>query len=310
MIACVGDLCVDIVSRVPGPIRPGSDVFAATRVATGGAAANVAMWLARSGVPVTLLSRIGDDLWGRWLVEKLHKEGVSLHLITDETRPTCIIQALVEPDGRRTFVSSRGACLGWRMTDLDVVGPALSAAEWLYLSGYTFFDEAGRMVARAILERARASGVKVAIDPASWGPLSDLGAEAFWNLAAGADVLLPNREEGEVLTGEKEPEAMARALARRVSLVVLKLDAEGSLACTTAGEMIYHPAPAMEVQDSTGAGDAFAAGFLARWRAGAPLKDALAAGTAWAGRALHRASAGNELLSATFQDRSGSAVGL
>jgi sugar/nucleoside kinase (ribokinase family) len=286
MIACLGDLCVDIVSRVPGPIRPGSDVFAETRLAVGGAAANVAVWLARSGVPVTLISRVGDDQWGRWLAEEVRQEGVSLHLITDEARPTCVIQVLVEPDGRRTFVSSRGACLGWRMADLDTALPIISAAEWLYLSGYTFFDEAGRAVARAALGNAKASGVKVALDPASWGPLSDLGAEAFWNLAAGADVLLPNREEGEVLTGEKEPRAMARALARRVPLVILKMDAEGSLACTSAGEVVYHPAPAVAARDSTGAGDAFAAGFLARWNAGASLKDALAAGTALADRHL------------------------
>ncbi len=296
MIACLGDLCVDIVSRVPGSMRPGSDVFAETRFSVGGAAANVALWLARSSVPVTLISRVGDDLWGRWLAEEICKEGVSLHLITDEVRPTCVIQVLVEPDGRRTFVSSRGACLGWRMADLDAARSVLSAVEWLYLSGYTFFDEAGRTVARAALEDAKASGVKVAIDPASWGPLSDLGAEAFWALASGADVLLPNREEGEVLTGNKEPEAMARALARRVPLVVLKMDAEGSLACTSAGEIVHHPAIAVDVQDSTGAGDAFAAGFLARWSAGAPLQDALAAGTALAARALHRAGTSNKTL--------------
>ncbi|MCC7353927.1 MAG: hypothetical protein IT330_09235 [Anaerolineae bacterium] len=286
MIVCLGDLCVDIVSRVPGPLRPGSDVFAETRLAVGGAAANVALWLARSGVPVTLVSRVGNDLWGRWLAEELQKEGVTLHLAIDESRPTCVIQVLVEPGGRRTFVSARGACLGWRQEDLMAVEPLLSSADLLYLSGYTFFDEAGRAVARAALARAKAYGVRVAIDPASWGPLSDVGAEAFWELAAGADVLLPNREEGEALTGEREPEAIARALARRVSLVVLKLDAEGSLACTEEGVVVRYPAPALEVQDSTGAGDAFAAGFLARWCASAPLTEALGAGTSLAARAL------------------------
>ena len=99
MIVVLGDIAIDIVSLLQRPLIRGSDAAAEVRVMPGGSGANVAVWLARLGQPVTFIGRIGDDLFGRWLADDLAREGVLPALVVDRQRRTGMIQVLVEPDG-------------------------------------------------------------------------------------------------------------------------------------------------------------------------------------------------------------------
>jgi sugar/nucleoside kinase (ribokinase family) len=99
----LGDIAVDIVSTLRAPLARGSDAPAEIRLMPGGSGANVAVWLARLGRPVTFIGRIGDDMFGRWLRDDLEAEGVTPALVVDHTRRTGVIQVLVEPDGERTM---------------------------------------------------------------------------------------------------------------------------------------------------------------------------------------------------------------
>jgi len=265
MIVVVGDIAVDIVSTLRTPLVRGSDAPAEISLMPGGSGANVAVWLARLGQRATFVGRIGDDLFGRWLHDDLVAEGVAPALVVDNTRRTGIIQVLVEPDGERTMAPDRGANAAW--TPDEISEALIAGADLLHVVGYVLLERASQPGALAAMTYARKHGVPVSLDPSSHAPLLSLGADAFWDLVGGVDVLLPNRHEAQALSGSPEPEAALRALRRHAGTVVIKLDREGCI--VSEGDRVERiPAPAVQVVNATGAGDAFDAGFLAAWRLG------------------------------------------
>jgi sugar/nucleoside kinase (ribokinase family) len=160
----------------------------------------------------------------------------------------------------------------------------------LHLSGYALLDPGPRPAARAALAAAAAAGCTVSVDPASTGPLRAYGADRWLADTAGATLLLPNAEEALLLTGCRGPEEAARALAGRHAVVAVSLGADGAL-WASGGELLHRPAHPARVLDTTGAGDAFAAGLLAAWLAGRPPAEALEAGLGLAAGVVGRAGA-------------------
>jgi sugar/nucleoside kinase (ribokinase family) len=195
----------------------------------------------------------------------------------------------VEPTGERTMLPDRGANAALAPADLPV--EELRSATHLHLSGYTLLDPGSRAAGLVALEHAREAGLSVSVDPASAAPLEAAGARAFLDWVASADVLLPNLEEAVVLTGARDPEAAAWALARDGREVVITLGAGGAL--WSDGEQVVRAAAAAAPApiDSTGAGDAFTAGWLAARLDGAEPAEALAAANELAARALGGAGA-------------------
>jgi sugar/nucleoside kinase (ribokinase family) len=187
------------------------------------------------------------------------------------------------------MLPDRGANAALTPADLPV--EELRAATHLHLSGYTLLDPGSRAAGLVALEHAREAGLSVSVDPASAAPIEATGPRAFLDWVASADVLLPNFEEAVVLTGAREPEAAAWALARDGRDVVITLGADGAL--WSDGEQALR-APAAEAPapvDSTGAGDAFTAGWLAARLDGAEPREALAAANALAASTLREAGA-------------------
>jgi ribokinase len=280
-IVVVGDVMTDVVAALSGPVARGSDTAARVVRRGGGAGANVAVWLARAGAAVTLLGRVGDDAAGREAAASLAGDGVDARLAIDPARPTGTCVVLVEPDGERSMLPDAGANAGLEATDLP------GDAAHLHLTGYALLHPGSRPAARALLAAARGAGIAVSVDPSSAAPLRGAGATTFLEWVQGVDLLLPNRDEAAVLTGMPDPKAAARALTRQAREVVVTLGAQGAL--WTDGETQVRAA-AVEVAaiDTTGAGDAFAAGLLAARMAGADPADALGAGCALAAEAVAR----------------------
>jgi sugar/nucleoside kinase (ribokinase family) len=127
------------------------------------------------------------------------------------------------------------------------------------------------------MNQARRRGVPISVDPASTGFLSDFGVEQFVEATAGC-VILPNRDEAVLLTGEADIETAAAALSRTYSLAVVKLGGVGALAARQGRVVVRVPGRRVAPIDSTGAGDAFAGGFLAARLSGAGERAALVAG--------------------------------
>lgn len=275
----LGDVMADVVVRLSRPVAPGSDSPVRIAFRGGGQAANSAVWLAAAGVGVTLIGRVGDDAPGRQAAAELTAAGVDARLAVDRERATGACVVMVGSDGERTMLPDPGANDALDPGDLPDDLPALG--RHLHVAGYALLREGSRPAARAAIDRALAARMSVSVDPSS-AALLDGG---FPELARGAGLLLPNRAEAEVLSGEADPERAARSLASRVPEVVVTLGAEGAL-WTDGGELVRVAAEPARVSDSTGAGDAFAAGLIAARLGGADPSEFLAAGARLAARAL------------------------
>ena len=286
-IVVVGDLMVDVVAALPGPLAHGSDTPARISHSQGGSGANVAAWLAAAGADAAFAGRAGADPLGDAAVAAL--AGVTLAVERDPERPTGTCIVLVHPGGERTMIPDAGANDALELAELP-------SGEHLHLTGYGLLREGSRPAFVRALALARERGMTVSVDPSSAAPLA--AAPEFLEWVAGAGLLLPNADEARVLTGEADPERAARALARRVRScsasgrttadsmqVVVTLGAGGAL--WSDGERVLRaPAVATECVDTTGAGDAFAAGLLAARADGAEPPEQLAAGCALAARAV------------------------
>ena len=284
-IVVLGDVMVDVVARLERPLAAASDAPAAIRFHGGGSAANAAAWLAAAGTEPLLVGCIGDDERGRGAREELRAAGVDVRLAVDPDLPTGTCVVLVGTDGERTMVPDAGANDALREEDL--ADELLRPGRHLHVAGYALLRAGSRASARAAIRRAASAGMSVSVDPSS----SALLSADFLDWAEGAGLLLPNAAEAEALTGLADPERAARALAGRFPEVVVTLGGEGAV-WTDGAEVIRAPAePVQAVRDSTGAGDAFAAGLLSARMAGAPVADTLASGCRLAARAVTQSGA-------------------
>ena len=285
-VVVVGDVATDVVVVVAGTPAPGSDRPAAIRSRGGGAGANVAVHLARQGVPVTLAGCVGDDPAGSGLRAELAAAGVTLELRVVGGAPTGTIVCLVEPDGQRSMLADRGANLALRPGDVPPPPPG----GHLHLSGYALLHPGSRDAGLTALAAAAAAGCTVSVDPASTGPLAAYGVDRWLADTAGATLLLPNADEARLLTGCPDAADAARALAREHEIVAVTLGADGAL--WASGDTVAHrPAHPTVVVDTTGAGDAFAAGLLSAWLADGDPVAALEAGLRLAADVVRRSGA-------------------
>jgi sugar/nucleoside kinase (ribokinase family) len=292
-VVVAGDVMVDVVARLAGPIAVGSDSAAQVGMRPGGSAANVAAWLAAAGASAALVARVGDDDAGRSAARALAGHGVEPRLAVDQQRSTGTCVVLVHPGGERSMLPDAGANAA--LSRDDVPADLFAAGAHLHITGYTLLRDGSREAALHALALARAAGMTVSVDPSSAAPLAAVGAERFLEWTGRADLLLPNADEAAALTGEADPETAARMLARHAREVVVTLGARGAL-WTDGADLVRAPAVTTRAPaDTTGAGDAFAAGFLVEWVAGATPAAALRGGCALAARAIGTARAPNPL---------------
>jgi len=187
-----------------------------------------------------------------------------------------------------SMVTDRGANLA--LAPGDVPGEEFRAGRHLHLSGYALLDGGSRRAARRALALARRARMSVSVDPSSAGPLARVGAGRFLAWTRGAGTCMANLDEARALTGLRPAADAARALTAAYGEVVVTLGARGAL-WAGAGQVVRVPAAPARVVDTTGAGDAFSAGFLAARLAGEPPAAALHAGAALAARAVARPGA-------------------
>jgi sugar/nucleoside kinase (ribokinase family) len=272
----VGDLVDDISVRVLDDVTAASDTNAEIRLRPGGSAGNVAAWLGHLGTEVVFCGRVGADAVDRH-TRALADCGVKPYVAGDPDRTTATIVLQLDREGERTMFVDRGANRG--LVPEDVPDEAWRDVTWLHLSGYSFFDPDTRQVAIELLAEARRRGARVSVDPSSVAFLRTTGVEGFLGWIDGVDLVFPNLDEARALVGSTGPQIDLDALAARFPHVVVTLGSMGA-AYLAGAERVQVTAPRVEVVDTTGAGDAFAAGFLSRWVEGATPKEALDGGRA------------------------------
>jgi sugar/nucleoside kinase (ribokinase family) len=267
---CLGDLMVDVVARLFGPLAEGSDSPGVIQYVGGGSAANTAAWLARVGETTTFVGAIGDDAAGQTQVESLHRLGVDVRFRVDRTRPTGTCLVLVAPTGERTMVPDPGANLA--LLEHDVPVDEFRDGDHLHVSGYALLRDS-RDAALHAIDAAHRAGLTVSVGAASAAPLHQLGRAGFLQMVPPEALLFANEKEAAVLAaGDGSATELAARLAeggREAVVTAGSGDAAWSNGEATAS-MGAEPLDRPEL-DTTGAGDAFAAGFLAaRARAAAP----------------------------------------
>ncbi len=308
-VVTLGDITVDIIASIPRYPAPGGDGLAERmEVHGGGSAANTATVLARFGVEVGIIGRVGRDAFAEQALAPLAEAGVDLSCIQrDEKVITGMMFIPVTPDGERTMFGYRGA--NPRLDPALLDEGYIAQADVFHLSGYALLTEPQRSAARQAVEMAHRAGVTISLDVGL--EAAARATEEVKALLPLVDLIFPNQAEAEHLTGSSDVrEAVKALLAYGIETVALKLGERG---CTVGseGEIFSVPAFAVEVQDTTGAGDSFDAGFILGrlWGLGvresailANALGALAASAVGAGEASVRPEKARALLQGCLSD--------
>jgi 2-dehydro-3-deoxygluconokinase len=244
----------------------------------GGAESNVAVGLARLGVPVTWMGRLGDDALGRLIERQLRAEGVNAAATHDTTAPTALMLKERPAVGSSAVSYYRAGSAGSLLAPEHLDVGRIREARILHITGITAALGAGpRAALEAAVDAAIDGGTVVSFDVNHRSRLwsNATAASAYREIAARADVVFAGDAEAELLTGEREPAAQAAAIIELgPTQAIVKLGAEGAYAYAD-GHAVEQPAFPVHAVDTVGAGDAFVAGYLAELLADAPLKGRL-----------------------------------
>jgi sugar/nucleoside kinase (ribokinase family) len=257
---CLGILVADVVARpVDGLPEPGTlQLVDEIVVRGGGGAHNVSIRLARWGLAVEAVGKVGADSFGDFVVSSLRDRNVGCGgVLRDGNASTSASVVLVDADGERSFLHVVGANGALRADELDV--DAVCAGRWLLLTGALVLPALDGAPAAALLAEAKRRGGATALDTV-WDPTG--GWSRVAPLLPHVDVFMPSLAEAREITGERDCEAVAAALhAAGVREVALKLGAAG---CYASGEGFTGRIEPIRVRtvEETGAGDAFVAGVL------------------------------------------------
>ena len=290
-VLVVGSPCVDLVfSGLPHWPVLGQEIYVSHFALSAGAIFNVTATLSRLGLRVGLLCEVGNDLFSRYILDEIEHAGISRELIFVRDYPLRSVSICLPYQGERGFVSYADA-------SRDGIGPA---GEQLSAEQHTGGEVAAHGFAldmlarlehvtweaatlylypkmRPVLELLKRRSQPIFLD-AGWSP-GTLTRSDFVELARMGDYFMPNQAEAALITGQQDPAAALNALARLGPVPIVKQGAEGVLAYYQ-GKLVHCPAwPVEHVADTTGAGDAFDAGFIYGTLQGYPFLDALRCGT-------------------------------
>jgi len=220
--------------------------------------------LARLGVEAGFLSKIGKDEVGEFFKKQMLDTNVQPQLLTTDT-PSGRVIALVTPDGERTFATCLGAAA--EMSPDDITPELFDGWDILYVEGYLV---ANPNMLKKVIETAKAKDLTIAIDLASYNVVEESRDFLLDLVNNYVDIVFANEKEAFALTG-MEPEAALHYLADRCQIAVVKVGAKGAFV-QRGQEMVAVPPMEADVVDTTGAGDMWAAGFLAGWVKGENLQ--------------------------------------
>ena len=276
-VLCIGDVMLDVIARInvsPQKINFGSDTASRISTSSGGAAGNVAAWLTRTDARSTIISHVGDDPAGAAIVSEFDALGVAHGDLVIPGETSGVVVVLVDSSGERTMFPDKGANSSLTIADL----PDLSTFQAVYISGYALLNPLARDGVLAMIEKIKADCLPIYFDPASVGSMKDVADKELHTWFSLMDVLLLNEEESIYLTGSVDIERALDYLLDFSEVVVIKRGSAGAIAKTRGYDSISLPAVATNVVDTTGAGDSFAAGFIATFSKNRDLTAALQAG--------------------------------
>jgi sugar/nucleoside kinase (ribokinase family) len=281
VLCTIGDLIEDVVvwlnSELKSQINIGSDTDSVIVRTRGGSAANVAMFGALTGTPSRFIGQVGNDNLGKQLCASLRESGVDVCTVAEGRTGRIVV--VVQPNGERTFLTDRGVA-----SDLSVFDAQhLAGVSIVHVPTYSLAHDPLATTAIQYIRAARAAGALISVDASSTSVLRDYGIDRYSELitSISPDVFLCNNDEAALLNIDSE-HPMPGA-----ELTVIKRGALPVTVVTAAGVVteVATP-PVVNIVDTTGAGDAFAAGFLPVYATSRNIKDSITNGNLIAARVL------------------------
>ena len=277
MLCTIGDLIEDVVVWLNGELNTASDTDSVIVRTRGGSAANVAMFGALTGTPSRFIGQVGNDNLGEQLCASLRGSGVDVCTVAEGRTGSIVV--LVQPNGERTFLTDRGVA-----SDLSVFDAShLAGVSVVHVPTYSLTLDPLATTAVQYIRAARATGSLISIDASSTAVLRDYGVERYAALieSIAPDVFLCNSDEAQLLNID-----FAHPMPG-ADLTVIKRGALPVTAITASGAVTEVVPPSVaNIVDTTGAGDAFAAGFLPAYSSSRNIADAITLGNSIAARVL------------------------
>jgi ribokinase len=262
----LGDFAWDVLIRTNSELLPGGDTFGEVLLAPGGSAANVAVWASRCGLQTSFIGKIGRDRFGQLAKENLDWEKVDSHIIETDMHRTASVAVWIDQSGQRSMVSGQGADFYLFPSELPL--DIIESAQHLHLTAWSFFTDPPRAAATRAAKIAKESNATLSFDPGSFQLIKQRGRDKFLKILTDLriDIIFPNLQEGQILSGESEPEAIVKKLKDifTETIIALKLESKGALVLADNKITPIYPG-AENVIDATGAGDSFAGAYLAHY---------------------------------------------
>ena len=291
MLCTIGDLVEDVVVWLNTDLNIGSDTESVIRRTRGGSAANVAMFAALTKTPARFIGQVGHDRLGTQLCEVLRESGVDVQVVHDGHTGSIVV--LVQPNGQRSFLTDRGVASHLAIFQASL----MKDVRVLHVPTYSLVDEPLGSTSTQYIATARQHGALISIDASSSSVLQKFGVDAYRSLIAALqpDVFLCNEDEAAVLgIGAQQPMTGAPlTIIKQGPLPVIAVHSDG-----TSLEIAVPPV--VNIVDTTGAGDAFAAGFLPTYADTRDVSAAIQRGNDIASRVLQ--SPGATMITSQPQD--------
>lgn len=278
-----GEANIDLLIQSNAALEPGTEKLAQNlQLALGGSSAITAFNLSSLGAKVSFVGVVGADAFGAFVRQRLAAAGVDLTFLRQSRREKTGITVWFDRSGQRAGVTYLGTIPLLRPGDIPI--DQFRRARHFHV-GHYFLLKNLHAKAASVFAEAKRLGLTTSLD-CNYDPEEKWDSKIRQVLPC-VDIFFPNDQEASRLTGCKRPEDAARELGKLARTVAVKLGAEGVLVFNQ-GEFFRIPARKVRAIDTTGAGDSFNAGFLARFLQGAPIRECAHAGVAAAARCVRK----------------------
>ncbi len=273
-VLCIGDVMLDVVVKLQGTINYGEDTASKITTHGGGAAGNVASWIAHTGTESTIVARVGNDSAGAALISEFDDLKVDHSSLIKTNDPTGVVVVLVDQKGERTMFPETGANSGLSLADM----PPLAGFDAAYVSGYALLNPRSRTGVMEMIASIKLAGIPLFYDTVTVGAMKEVDRELILSWLPLMDYILPNEEEAIYIVDATDINSALEKLLTLCPAVIIKRGSSGAIAQERGGQRIDIDAINTVVADTTGAGDSFAGGFIAAKISGSDLQASTVAG--------------------------------
>jgi sugar/nucleoside kinase (ribokinase family) len=273
-VLCIGDVMLDVVVKLQGAINYGEDTPSRITTHGGGAAGNVASWIAHAGTGASIVARVGNDSAGAALISEFQDLKVDHSTLKKTSDATGVVVILVDLKGERTMFPETGANSGLSLGDM----PALDSFDAAYISGYALLNPLSRPGVLQMIGEIKKEGLPIFYDTVTVGAMKEVDRALIHSWLPLMDYVLPNEEEALYVADAENIDGALKKLLEMCPAVIIKRGSDGASAQERGGNRIDVGALTTVVADTTGAGDSFAGGFIAAKISGSDLRASVVAG--------------------------------